>query len=424
MTELNRPPLRYRIPTFTQMMLTIIEYAWAVLVVLDGNSVYHASAIKDYHLLELSLLMTLLLLMTVMYVYRIRPAWDQLLVAVGAMIYVVIYLSVMQSQMAVTNYLYLMVGGLPSLYLLFSILHSRGMLLQLLRKIFDVVLVLAVISLYYWLFGVTLRFFPPNCSLPIKWGFLRQVVGYNGIHYAIQADTTFFPDQWVYRNSSLFAEAPMFNLWLDISLAGELFLKPRASKLRVTVLAITVVTTMSVTGIMFLALCVVLHVCLHYRQMERRQKMMVLAAGFFLLPVALSVMFSILILKSDTESYAMRLYDYVAGVRLWLDHPLFGSGYGDLTPLMKYAYSPNGVMGFSNSLTAVLGTGGLWMALVFYVPHLAMLSPRNTGDKKLVCFGVCDLFLFCTTLYYARYIGTLLIVFSAVVVYQNWKKER
>lgn len=423
MIEQNRRPLRYTIPTFTQIALTVVEYAWAVVVVLNGNSVYHASAFKEYHLLELSLFLTLLLLLMVMYVYRIRPVWDQLLVAVGAMIYAVIYLSVKQSQMAVTNYLYLLVGGLPSLLLLFSILHSRGMLLQLLRKLFNVVFVLALVSLYYWLFGVTLKLIPPNCSISIKWGVLRQVVGYNGIHYVIQADTTFLPDQWVYRNSSLFAEAPMFNLWLDIALAGELFLKPRASKGRVAVLAVTVLTTMSVTGIMFLALCVVLHVCLNYREMERRQKMLVLAAGFFLLPVALGSMFSVLILKSDTESYAMRLGDYVAGVRLWMDHPLFGSGYGDLAPLMKYAYSPNGVIGFSNSLTAVLGTGGLWMALVFYVPHLAMLFPRNTGDKKLVCFGVCDLFLFCTTLYYARYIGTVLIVFSTVVVYQNWKKK-
>lgn len=423
MLELNRPPLKYKVPTFTQVVLTGLEYLWAVVVILNGNSVYHASVSQLYPLLELSLFLTLLLLAAEMYVHRIRPVWDQLLVTVGLMIYAVVYLSVRQSQMTVIDFAILFVGGLPSLVLMFSVLHSRGELLGLMSKVFNVVVVLSLISLYYWTFGVMLRMIPANCVLTIKWGYLRQIAGYNGVHFVTQMDSTFFPGAELYRNSGIFTEAPMFNLWLDLALAGELFLRPRTSRWRVAVLVITIITTVSVTGILFVVLCAVIHICRNYHTLDRRQRAAILAAGSVLIPLAGIAAMYTLVLKSDTESYSMRLSDYVAGFRLWWDHPVFGGGYGNLFPLMEYTYSPNGVVGFSNSLTAVLGTGGLWMSLLFYIPQFLLILPKVTRDQKLSCFGICNLFLFCSTLYFARYVSVVLLAFAMVTTFGQIKKR-
>ncbi|MBQ7345426.1 MAG: O-antigen ligase family protein [Oscillospiraceae bacterium] len=422
MTGSGRSPLVFKLPTFSQTVMTILEYGWAVVVVLNGNSVYHANAIGANYFLELSILLTIVLFFAHNHIYHIRPLRDQVILSVGMMLYAMAYMSVMQSRMAIINFVLLFIFALPGLLLMFSAYRSSGRLMCLMRRIFDVVLVLALISLFYWVFGVMLQLLRPNCVMYIKWGYLHPVVGFDGVHFMVQIDTTFFPEAFVYRNSGIFAEAPMFNLWLSLALAGELFLSTRPSKMRTVVLMVTMLTTMSVTGILFIALCAGLWVCLHYRQMDRKQRAAVLVVGCILLPVVIGAMIATLTLKSDTESFTMRLYDYVAGVRLWMDHPLMGAGYGDLTPLMQYAYSPNGVMGFSNSLTAVLGTGGAWMSVVFYVPHLRMLSVKCTGDAKLVCFGICDLFLFCTTLYFARFIGVLLVAFSTIVAYGRWKK--
>ena len=418
MSESNRSPLRLRLPTFTQFVVLLAEYAWAVLVILNGNSVYHAASVENYHLLEASVVMTYLLLGLELYIHKLRPSWEQLIMAVGLMVYGMVYAAVRQSRMSVVNYLWLFVVGLPALFLLFSIRHSHGRLVPLILRLCDVLVVLAPISLYYWLFGVNMRWFPPDHGIMIDWGYRKTVVGFAGLHYAIQLDNTFFPELFIYRNSSLFAEAPMYNLWLDIALAGELFLRKRTSKFRVVLLVITILSTMSVTGMLFLCVCLALHLYRKFPQMDRGKKRATALLVMAIVPAAVVGLLSTLLIKSDTQSYSMRLSDYAAGVRLWLDYPIFGAGYANLNALLPYMYSPDGVLGFSNSLTAVLGTGGVWISLLFYVPHFGALSPRNTGDAKLSSFAVCYLFLFCTTAFFGRYVVVVMAAFAMAILFR------
>jgi len=121
-------------------------------------------------------------------------------------------------------------------------------------------------------------------------------------------------------------------------------------------------------------------------------------------------------LKAETDSFDMRLSDYIGGVKLWMDYPLFGAGFGNLKVFIGYVYSPNGTVGFSNSIAAVLGTGGVWMALLYYLSHIGMLIPTITGSRKLSCFGICMMFLFCTTIFYARYIGVVIIMLGLAIM--------
>lgn len=406
-----------RIPGSTELLLISLEYLWAVVVVLNGNSVYHANAAKDYHLLELCLLVTVALLLVDWFVGRIRVTAKTTIVAVGMMLYSVVYISARQASMAVMDFALLFTCSLPALYMLFTGLQKRGLLMGLIHKIVDVVFILALISLFFWIFGTVLGFIRPNMVTYINWGYSKRVMGYNGLHYQIQLDTTFFKEEYIHRNSGIFAEAPMFNLWLDIAIAIELFLKRRPSRAKVAVLAVTVVTTMSVTGILFLALCVVLWVGQSYREQSAFHKRMLIAVMLLvMIPVLVTLVSYSLVMKSDTTSYDMRLSDYTAGLQLWWDYPIFGGGYANLRALQQYSYAPNGVLGFSNSVSAVLGTGGLWVALLFYIPHFGILSSRWSGSKKVSCFGLCYLFLFCTTAFFGRFVAVMMIAFEIVLL--------
>ncbi len=399
-----------RLPGLLRLLCFVLEWAWAILVVLNGNTVYHANTLKDYHLLELAVAATYALLLLQLYRGEIRLYSRQMIGAVGLVLYSVVYLCFCQEEISAANFSYLYTLGLPGLYLLFSQLHQRGKLLELIRKLNVVITALAVISLYYWIFGVMLKWFYPNMYTCITWGRFGWIYGYDGLHFEVQLDTTFFPDQLIYRNSGIFAEAPMFNLWLNIALAIEIFLRERISKFRVIILVVTVITTMSVTGIIFIALVVVLYLVLHYRSIGTFQRGFLIALSVvFILPVLVMIISYSMQLKVDTESYQMRLSDYASGVKLWLQYPIFGSGYGNLQTLMEYTYSPDGILGFSNSLTAVLGTGGLWMSVLVYIPHFGAIFTRWSGDKKLSLFALCVLFLFCSTAYFGRYIFVVLL---------------
>lgn len=404
---LTKRPMTLRIPTASQGFLSLIEYGWAIIIVLNGNSVYNANALKEYHLLELCVIATLVLLLVELWRRQLHITRTQGITAVFLMVYHVLYVSVRSTKIANLDFICLFVAGLPLLFLLFSVMHRNGLLIALMLKLFNVVFALALLSLYYWIFGVMLQIIQPNMYTAVRWGTMGYIRGFNGLHFMTQLENTFFKDQFIFRNTGIFTEAPMFNLWLNMALGAELFLKERPSRGRVLIYTITIVTTMSVTGLIFLVICFVLHIIRNYHRMNRTQRNLFFFSAMFLIPTVGGLMIYSMMIKSDTQSYLMRLSDYVAGVKLWLDYPIFGSGYADLRSLQQYSYAPNGVLGFSNSVSAVLGTGGLWIALLFYLPHIGILFSRLSKSKSVSMFGLCYLFLFCTTAFFGRFIAVL-----------------
>lgn len=423
--NLEQGKIRIRIPSVPRIIIGITEYIWVFFVILNGNSIFHSVSSRNLYLLEMVVVTTFLLLAMNLLFYRTQPSRRGVLGAVAIMCYTAVYFGIMENTMSATTYLELFIFGAPLLFMLFTELYRHGRLLKLMRRFTDVVCILAVVSLFFWISGEVLGIIRPNGYTNINWGNFSLIKGYYGIHYAFQYDTTFFPGQDLLRNSGIFSEAPMFNLWLDLAVAIELFLKPKASKLRIVLLAVTICTTLSVTGILFLVLCVLLFAISHIRNMNRLQTCMMLLMAIVVLPLLAYVVVHSMTLKVDTDSYEMRLSDYSDGVQLWMDYPVFGAGFGNLRAFQGYVYTPMTInaAGFSNSIIAVLGTGGAWMALMYYIPHFCMVVPRWTGSKKLSCFGVCALYLFVTTIFFARFLGVLLVVFGYVILFNEKNPE-
>lgn len=408
-----------------KIYMALLEYVWVFYIILNGNSVFHASSVKDYKLLETAVALTYVLLISNIALRQIRATRLNVIVMIIIMLHSTVYLGVMQMKMNAGEFIKLFLLGAPALFLLFVELYRQDRLMKLMSRFVDVVCILAVISLVFWYLAVIAKTIEPNMYIPITWGNFTYAEGFYGFHYAFQLDTTFFPNEFIYRNSGIFAEAPMFNLWLDFSLAIEMFLREKTSKFRVILLIVTILTTMSVTGIIFVALCLVLSAMVHFKEMKRLNKGLLMILGMVTIPALFIVLVESLTLKGDTQSFEMRLSDYIGGIRLWIDYPLFGAGFGNLKALQPYVYTPDGAFGFSNSIMAVLSTGGAWMAVVYYVPYLAMLFPGVTGSKKYSSFGWCMLFLFCTTIFFARLIGVLVIMLGyALVIGAHYKKKK
>jgi hypothetical protein len=74
-------------------------------------------------------------------------------------------------------------------------------------------------------------------------------------------------------------------------------------------------------------------------------------------------------------------------------------------------------------VAAVLGTGGLWMSLLYYVPHVMSVFPRATKSRAFACFGICILYLFITTIFIGRYIAVVLIALEMAVLLEKGYNE-
>ena len=399
------------------MLIAVLEYGWVLVVILDGNSVYHASATRNYYLLPLSIVMTVALLAANLLLNKIRIKKRNLSIAIGLCGYSMVYFLIMQNRMAAENFFYLFVMGLPCLFLLFVELYRKGRLIQLFYRIENVVCILAAISLFFWIFGTILGILKPNMIFRINWGNFEKIKGYWGLHFQIQRDTTF--GSLIYRNSGIFAEAPMLNLWCDIALGVELLFREKPIKHNIVILIATIASAMSTTGIIFIVMSFGLRYLKNLRKHKAMGKILLVFAALIVVPMVGYALYELLVLKSETVSFAMRMSDYFGGLKMFWDYPIFGVGYGNLRKMLKYIYSPTGVLGFSNSVMAIPATGGFWMTLPFYYGHIGPMFPRLTNSKQVSMFCICLFYLFCTTAYFGRYLAVVMVAFGMAVMLES-----
>ena len=230
----------------------IIEYIWAFFVILNGNSVYHASAGRDYHFPLICTILSALLLLTISKSSRIkerRVLLTTILLAIYCFIYFIIKYNTVSKEIYFLGY----VISLPLLFLYFVTLKRIGKIEILFARLENIVLILAVVSLIVWLSGPIFNIIAPNTEMVISWGRLRTIEGYFGIQYITQYDNTII--KGLVRNTSIFCEGPMFSLWLSIALSTEMFLKEKSSWKKICILVVTIVTTTSVTGVFTIAIC-------------------------------------------------------------------------------------------------------------------------------------------------------------------------
>ena len=383
--------------------MTILEYLWAIAVILEGNSVYRHLTNQNLHLTLICAVVSVLLLFAQ---NRFRVRKGTILGVLLLLMYVFVYFAVWHRAVSREIYICTLMVGLPVMVLLFSIYAEQGAPYRLFARMANVILILTILSLIVWLLGSVLGVLSTNSSVRVTWGRDKIINGYFGLQYDAAKDTTY--GITLFRNQSIFAEAPMFNLWLCISLAAECFLKEKHSKPRCLVYILGVLSTVSTTGILFLG---ILFFLLYFEKLSKGKAIGKVILGFLLIilvPAALFLGQTIYTLKASTRSYAIRMQDFVKGFSVFKSNPVFGTGFGSLNSILstKVNGSILSNVGYSNSIMALLATGGLWLFVLFLLGLIGYLfkkpAKRDIAVRK---FGLCYLFLYVTTIFFARYIA-------------------
>ena len=152
--------------------------------------------------------------------------------------------------------------GLPFLlnYFSMSILNRRGFFLF--YKLQNIVVLLSLSSVILWLLGPLTDILRTDTSIRINWGYIQTYKGYFSLLYNIQLEDGTFLNSYLYRNTSIFTEGPMFNLWLIIALLVEFFMRKKVSIIKIVLLTLTLLTTFSTTGFiaLFLFMLSLIHI--------------------------------------------------------------------------------------------------------------------------------------------------------------------
>lgn len=248
------------------------------------------------------------------------------------------------------------------------------------KAIVNVIVIVALMSLILWIFGPVLGLLQPNCVIENHWtGADYHVLTPGYFHLQYTPQTMTMPNGMVVvRNTSFFAEAPMFSLVLTIALLIETFFVRRPRRVVLCILSITILTTVSTAGIVALVFTLFFRFLLTFYGKFNRYRVLLVMLCIAILAVAIPLLWWLVHNKLGSGSGSVRIDDLRAGLRAWSNSYLLGNGFGasDVVNIYKSDFRSNN-MGFSNTLLDILAKGGVVYFLIYFIPALGYLRSES-----------------------------------------------
>ena len=395
-------------------VVKFIEYIFAIVLILDGNSVY----MTPTDMRSVYTLLCLIVLLAMSFLIIKKTNFDGIYISILISVFSLFYFILRPSSVLLGITLF--VAGLPLFIFYFIYCYRRNHFYSLLIRIENLIIILSGFSLFLWIIGPTLKLIEPNVVFYGDWGawtYSDKVEGYFGLLFETQQEDGAFLESSIWRNTSIFAEGPMYNIWLDLSITIELFVRKRANAIRLMLLCTSLFTVFSTTGFLYFV------IIFSFYLVGGHSLKKIVRLKIFLYIVSACVLYGMFLLvdllisnKSNTGSFIGRLSGYLAGWECFFKEPLLGIGFlkGE-----KYGF------GFTNSLSDVLGQGGLWLFSILYYPFLRYaFFKRQYKNRVMSSLLITFVFLAVTTNFYTRFIFILFIGFSYSYNYATKKYDK
>ena len=267
----------------------------------------------------------------------------------------------------------------PLVFVLIMYKYHNKVLRDFVSIFVNLVIVLAVVSLFFWLFGSVLKMIQPTNYVVNNWSGGRITASYHNLYFETQS--TSFLGNRIIRNSGIFAEAPMWSLVLSVALIFQgLLLTPNTK--RFIFLVFTILTTASTTGFFIIGLLMIYIVANQKRSLFKYFSLTIIPALIYALAIAWGE-------KSDTSSANIRFDDYISGFLAWKNSFIFGSGLTEGLRVIE-SYMDTTIrhnLGYSNSFFIILAQGGLVLGIYYFYPVIRILFSKNfSRNSKMFAF--------------------------------------
>jgi hypothetical protein len=412
--------MRYKLKALESIMQSAIrqtcEYMYVLFIILECNSIYRNVADRTdivYYIETTALWFGLGLLIILL--WQKKERWKYMFRAsipvCGIMLFEILFLffNVIRT-IAIANYMLVFLMFLPLMLILFKIYMGMNDPYRLFYVLSDIIFVLAALSLVIWIMAVILGKLQPIGEVTVAWGGERHTNNYFNLCFYWQPENIPFIRIRILRNTGIFTEAPMYNIFLNTALATELFLKERTKWGRSLLFTVTIFTTIGTLGILLMALIWIMKLFVNIR--DRRFKII-----FYVLAILAVIMAAALISqkwKVSQGSFATHIDDYAASIKAWREHPVIGCGYENelfIQGFMSEWRISN--TGLSNSAGVVLAEGGLILFIFYTVPFVFMiLSAIKSKIPHIAIWSMAEYGLFILIIFHYRFFMVMLLAFG------------
>ena len=228
----------------------------------------------------------------------------------------------------------------------------------------NIIIVIAVVSLGFWLVGSILGIIQPSGIEYTIWSSTDGSEVPINTYYHLYFETQYqrFFDTAIMRNSAIFTEAPMCSFMFCFALIVELFKKKKYNVKICILLLISIVTCISTTGYVVAIIAIFMKYLISNAGKNTTASVIKLAIAPVALIAIVLTMEYVFESKLQTTSGSLRVDDFAAGFKAWMLHPIMGNGYGNSN---SYVYMMSTFRidrkGFSNSLMQILAYGGIYL---------------------------------------------------------------
>lgn len=388
-------------------LIDILDYMWIILIIVQCHSIYTVKS-EPFNLTVPLLVTTAMLLLLNLLRFTLSIKFIHKFIYMLGLYFIAIvtfFLTNIGANLTILNITKYFIM-LPLFFLINSIYMNKKILPALLSKFVNVVVILAIFSLFFWIFGTLLNVVHPTSTVINQWSGGRLINSYYNLYFETQ-QMIFFGIH-IIRNSGIFAESPIWGLILSIAYVTDLLILKSDKNNKRNIIILTMLSTISTTGIIIIGLAIL------YKITTNRHK-----AKLLLFPVTLGLGFSLLLLlseKSETVSANLRVDDYNIGFKVWKASFWIGHGLNNgILAIQSYIPTFERSLGYSNTLFVILAQGGLLLFLIYFSPMILILFKKNINlDFK---FAIILFFILVTTIIFE---GTFLFFWILTLSYSYY----
>lgn len=386
--------------------ISLLEYFLCFLVILSCRTVYvHSINYNISTIVSLMLMFIIIFLIFIRHDKKIKTKKIFFIVFLICYIFFYLIMAVKTNVMSfVKNFLII----LP-LFMIYLSMLNRNELGELLKKYSRIIIGLAVCSLFFYLFGSCMKVLKPNIVTILEWGGNTKVNGYFFLHFDVQ--TTSFFGKSILRNTGIFVEGPMYSLQLILAYAFILFEDRKVINKKSIILAITLFTTLSTTGMIIF---VILSFYKFLKFGEKKTKILILPIALIICVFAVIILFNGKKNDTNSNSYSIRTDDIKVAIMSFKNNPIFGDGYmnnsvaiSNMSDFRLYN------TGLSSTFAVILIQGGIYFSIIYILPIIfLMVKSYREKDYEIFVIAIVEFLLYFTTIFQYTNLMMFLIAFN------------
>lgn len=402
-----------------ETIMNILEYILVFFIILESNSVF-SQLYKLHTIIRISFVglssICLVLLLILMKV-KINKQFLNFL-SFDTIICLILLLNT-KSIIGIGIIVLVFLIFLPLLYLYFQNI-DRERINNILRKFVNIVIILCCVSLIFYLLSSILDILKPSGTIRILWGKpYSEIETFYYLHFNIQ-EVYWITGNSIIRNTGIYTEGPMYALIILLALIFNSLIIPSNNKksyIKSLILAITMITTFSVTGIICTLIAVFNYAINMIKNANKNKRKVLISIMVLIFILALPFGINLIEKKFETNSASHRQTDIINGFNSFIENPIIGKGINheradELTPEVGY--------GYSNAIIPIMTDGGI-LLLFSYLSSSCLLLIHSIKKKKYnyLLFLIIFFILLFTTLFPYRLTMILLLLLQ----YFIFKKE-